>query len=62
MSDPPENGHLNAKKLPKIVIFSKKLPKIVIFSNGNFLEKMSNFCHSNSNFPVGQFSVMARDV
>ena len=50
--DPPENCHLNVKKLPKTWhFFFKKLPKnVIIFcqniSNGDFLEKnMTYYCN-----------------
>jgi len=59
-----ENCHLNAKKLPKIVIFSTKLLMAILLKKndnyGNFFEKMSSFLaifwHSNGNFPEGQLS------
>ena len=45
-ADPPQNCHLNVKKLPKTCLFFK-LPKIIIFfktiANGNFCEKMIIF-------------------
>ena len=52
--DPPENCHLNVKKLPKNWHF-KNDKKIVFFV---FFFKMSSFLqffwHSNGNFPEGQ--------